>query len=461
MQNATPERLPVSTKVVYALGDHTVNIVLSAASLLYFRYLTDVAELRPALAGLVIWIARVVDAFSDPTMGRISDLTRWKVGRRRGYFLIGALPFGFFFALMWIDLPAASQWGKFAYYASIYVMVSLAMTVLSIPYLALLPEMATTYDERTSFNTFRSAAAVLGTFAAVAMKPLADSLGGDSQAWFTTGCIAAVWLVLPWVAVFRVSFERPGQSVAVPMKLRDGIRMLAGHVAFRRLAGLFLLARIAVDLIGAMFLYYFAVWIGREGDFEITLFLFLSIVLLSLPFWLRISRRHDKRTIFVFGAAWWIGAQILIFLGDPTWPRASLFVIASLAAVGYAVADLMPWSMLGDVIDEDELACGERREGIYVGFFTFLRKLGGASAVLLVGFALDAAGYVGGVPRESQAELALQTVRVLTSLAPAVFLALAIIVAMGYPLSRAAHQQVLDQILRRRRETPEPGTHRS
>jgi len=449
MQNASPEQLPVSTKVVYALGDHTVNIVLSAASLLYFKYLTDIAELRPALAGLVIWIARVVDAFTDPTMGRVSDLTRWKIGRRRGYFLIGALPFGVFFALMWLDVPAATQWQKFAYYASIYVLVSLAMTVLSIPYLALLPEMATTYDERTSFNTFRSAAAVLGTFAAVAMKPLADSLGGDSAAWFTTGCVVGVWLVLPWLAVLRVSFERPERSAAEPMTFRKGIRMLAAHTAYRRLSGFFILARIAVDLIGAMFLFYFAVWIGREGDFQVTMFLFLSVVVLSLPLWLRIARHYDKRSIFIFGAAWWIGAQVLIFLGDPSWPRWSLFAIAALAAFGYAVADLMPWSMLGDVIDEDELACGERREGIYVGFFTFLRKLGGASAVLLVGFTLDAAGYVGGIPRESQAELALQTVRVLTSLVPIAFLALAIWVAMGYPLSRAAHQQVLDQILRR------------
>lgn len=446
MQTPNPERLPISTKIVYAMGDHTVNLVLSAASLLYFKFLTDVAELRPALAGLVVWVARVADAFSDPAMGRISDLTRWKVGRRRGYFLLGALPFGACFALMWVDAPFVSQGGKFAYYSIIYISVSLSMTVLSIPYMALLPEMATSYDERTSFNSYRSAAAVLGTFAAVAMKPLSDALGGGADGWSMAGCVVAVWLVVPWIGVFRVSFERPERATAEPMRLGAGLRMLAGHAAYRRLAGLFILARIAVDLIGAMFLFYFAVWIGREGDFEITMFLFLSVVVLSLPIWLRVARNHDKRSIFIIGSAWWVGAQVFIFLGDPTWPRWSLFLVASLAAIGYAVADLMPWSMLGDVIDEDELASGERREGIYVGFFTFLRKLGGASAVLLVGIALDAAGYVGGVAREVQSGVALQTIRVFASLVPAFFLLLAIRVAMGYPLGRAAHQQVLDQI---------------
>ena len=184
-----PETLPASTKFVYSLGDHTVNLVLSAASLLFFKFLTDVAELRPLLAGAVVWIARVVDAFSDPAMGRLSDLTRWKVGRRRGYFLLGAVPFGVFFALMWQDVPLASQAGKFSYYAGAYILTSLAMTVLSIPYMALLPEMANSYDERTSFNTYRSAASVIGTFAAVAMKPLAEFFGGGSAGWATSGAV--------------------------------------------------------------------------------------------------------------------------------------------------------------------------------------------------------------------------------------------------------------------------------
>jgi GPH family glycoside/pentoside/hexuronide:cation symporter len=188
------------------------------------------------------------------------------------------------------------------------------------------------------------------------------------------------------------------------------------------------------------------------------MFLFLGVVVLSLPVWLRVARRHDKRSIFIFGAAWWIGAQFFIFMSEPAWPRGAIFLLASLAAIGYAVADLMPWSMLGDVIDEDELATGERREGVYVGFFTFLRKLGGASAVLLVGFTLDLAGYQGGVPRAAQSDLALETIRVLISMVPALFLGLAIWVALYYPLGRAAHQKVLDQLRRGPTRNPEEPT---
>ena len=110
----------------------------------------------------------------------------------------------------------------------------------------------------------------------------------------------------------------------------------------------------------------------------------------------------------------------------------------------------MPWSMLGEVIDEDELATGERREGIFIGSFTFLRKLGGSLSVALVAFALDACGFVGGLPREQQAPLALSAIRILTSLVPAVCLLLAVWIACGYPLDRAAHERILQAIDRRR-----------
>jgi GPH family glycoside/pentoside/hexuronide:cation symporter len=105
--------------------------------------------------------------------------------------------------------------------------------------------------------------------------------------------------------------------------------------------------------------------------------------------------------------------------------------------------------MLGEVIDEDELATGERREGVYVGFFMFLRKLGGGIAVAGVGFALDLCGFDGTLPREQQGPLALSAIRISTSLVPAVFLLLAVWVARGYRLDRAAHARILQAIARR------------
>ena len=85
-------------KTGYALGDHAINIQLATVSLFYLYFLSEIVGLSPSLAGLVLLGGRAVDAFTDPLMGRLSDRTRWRRGRRRPYFLIGALPFGLSFA---------------------------------------------------------------------------------------------------------------------------------------------------------------------------------------------------------------------------------------------------------------------------------------------------------------------------------------------------------------------------
>jgi sugar (glycoside-pentoside-hexuronide) transporter len=436
-----PRTLSVPRKIVYAAGDHTVNLSLSALALFYLFFLTEVAGLRPALAGAVPLVGRVVDACFDPVMGRISDQTRTRWGRRRPFFLLGALPFGLTFAWMWSEAPFASQGAIFAWYASAYLLHCLIMSVLSVPYLALLPEMARGYDERTSLNTFRSAAAVMGTLVvAGTLRPLAEAFGGGSGGFARAGALLAVWVALPWFFVYRVTFERNDAPQAAETPFLGAVRSLARHGSYRVLCALFLCARAAVDIVGAMFLYFFASWLARPDDFEPALLGMLVCVVASLPFWLNAATRTDKRTLFVIGCVWWIGIQCVLFLATPEWPRWTMFVIAAVAGVGYAVADLMPWSMLGDVIDEDELASGERREGLYNGLFTFLRKLGGAAGVFLAGVILDLAGFVKGAPE--QGPTALLAVRALTALVPACLLAIAAFIALRYSLGRARHVEI-------------------
>ncbi len=453
IERSRGRRASALTKSIFSLGDHTVNIVLAAMTLVYVEFLVNTAELRPALAGLVPWIGRVVDALTDPIMGRVSDRTRWRIGRRRPYFLIGAVPFGVTFALLW-TVPFEAQSAKFVYYTVVYASMSIFMTVVSVPYLALIPEMAIDYHERTSFNAYRSAAGVIAVFVSASIGALAAALGGGTGGWSLAGLSVGVWLVLPWFAVYAVSWERPpspplGASRAVGQSFFEAIRDLARHRAFTCLSGFYLVGRIAVDLVSVMFLFFFSDWIGRREDFLPTMFLFLAVVVLSLPFWLRAARRFDKNTLFVAGTSWWIAMQLVMFQATPDWPRFSLFLIAGLTAVGYAVADLMPWSMLPDVIDEDQLETGQRREGLYSGLFTFLRKLGGATAILCTGFVLDLAGYASG--SDGQPESAQLAVRVLMTLVPAALLALAVGIALRYPLTREAHRDILERLLARNR----------
>lgn len=460
-ESPVPEdpRLTFARKSAYGLGDFTVNTVLASLSLVYtLFFLTEYAELRPALAGLVPLIGRVVDAFTDPLMGRISDQTRWRAGRRRPYLLLGALPFGLSFAMLWAPAPFDDQFMRFVHYTVWYVLLSLSMTMLSVPYLSLIPEMARSYDARTSLNVFRTIGSILGTFAAISMRPVASALGGGEishESFALAGVIYGVAIAAPWIVVWRATWERPDfQHRDASLSFREGLRALVAHRAYMQLVALYLLSRIAMDLIGVVLILYFTHVIGRSGDFEITMALFILANMVATPVWLVLSRRMDKATAFRIGATWWAIGNIGFLFAQPEWPRWLLIGLAPLIGLGYAAADLMPWSMIADVVDEDDLASGERREGLYNGFFTFLRKLGGASAAFLAGVTLDLAGLPSG--RDAVApDSAVTAIRLLASAGTAALILWAVWIARGYPLTRARHAEIV-VALERRDAAPAP-----
>jgi len=429
-------------KGAYASGELTLSLALAALSLVYAQYfLVQVADLRPLLAGLIPLVGRAIDACFDPLMGRISDRTRWRAGRRRPWFLIGAIPFGVFFAAMWQDAPFDSAGARFLYYAAAYTLANLASSVLTVPYVAIQPEMALGYDERTSLNTWRTVGGMFGIFAAVTLTPVAEALGGGAAGFARAGAVFGVLVALPWLAVFAVSFERPGfRERPAESGFRESIAQTFRHRSFVQLTGIYIVGRIAMDLAGALLILYMTYWIGRGGDFTPVMALFLGTVVLALPGWLALARGREKTTVFVAGSLLWMGLSVGLAAFDPATPAWVLFVYVPLVGIGFAVVDVMPWSMLGEVIDEDEVASGERREGLYNGMFAFLRKLGGAIGVFLVLGLLDLLGYEKG---QAQTETARQAIRWMAALAPAPFLAVGVWLARGFPLTRARHAELV------------------
>ena len=437
-------------KLVYATGDHSINIALSTLSLVYFTFLVTVAGLEPWLAGVIAWLARVVDAISDPLMGRISDRTRWLMGRRRPFFLLGMIPLGIFFALIWTT-PFSSQIEMFFWYLSVYISLSLSVTVLSVPYLALIPEMAIDYDERTSVNTYRAIAAITGTMVAAGFFGIAHALGGEAHGFALTGIFIGIWMILPWPWVFGVSFERPiSPKKKAPTHLVADIREILGNRTYLRLCGLFIGGRISMDLLGLAVPLYITVWLARPDDVHWTLLSMLSCAVLFMPVWMALSKRFEKSQIFIAGSLWFSLSLVLVLIASPAWQDWYIFAIAGFLGFGYAAIDLMPWSMVGEVIDEDALAHGIRREGLYNGVLTFLRKVAGATAYMFAGIGLSLSGFDQSL--SEQPTSALWTIRGLASIAPALFIILGLFAARSYPLTRARHTEIVEAL----GEDPEP-----
>jgi oligogalacturonide transporter len=135
----------------------------------------------------------------------------------------------------------------------------------------------------------------------------------------------------------------------------------------------------------------------------------------------------------------------------PASPTALIYLFAAFTGIGTGGVVITIYSIFADVPDVDELMSGKRREGIYSGLFTFMRKLSSAVGLFLVSSIISAAGYR---PGQEQTETFLLVLRLMFAFLPVVLLTLALIFALKYPLTKDLHE-TLKKILQLKRQNLE------
>ncbi len=134
---------------------------------------------------------------------------------------------------------------------------------------------------------------------------------------------------------------------------------------------------------------------------------------------------------------------------------AFLYILAILAGFGVSTAYLIPWSMIPDVIDLDELNTGQRREGIFYSFMVFLQKVGLAIGLFLVGQALEIAGFIESIPGQPtpiQPESALFAIRIAVGPLPMIILIGGMILTYFYPITHEVHAEIVLKLKERKNQ---------
>lgn len=238
------------------------------------------------------------------------------------------------------------------------------------------------------------------------------------------------------------------------MSVLEGIKATFASVPFRFVAGIYLCSWLALMTVQTVLVYFLTYWL-RRPDLQLPVVLGVQVMALLFVFiWSRVSERIGKQRVYIFGMAFWIAISFALFAVPADAADIVPMVLAGLAGVGVAVAYLIPWSMLPDVIEEDELKTGRRREGAFYGYFALLQKFGAAVGSALIGAALAVAGYI--TPPENvatpvvQPDSALFAIRLMIGPVPAILLVLGIVLAARFPITRAHHLATLAELARRR-----------
>jgi GPH family glycoside/pentoside/hexuronide:cation symporter len=463
-----------STKLAYGAGDLGPAITANILAFFLLFFFTSVAGMNAAVAGSILMVGKIWDAINDPIVGVMSDRTRsHRWGRRYPWMLLGAIPFGLTFFLQWIvpkfsDDPAVNQTGLLWYYIIIAILFNTFYTMVNLPYTALTPELTQDYNERTSLNSFRFTFSIGGSILSLILAQVIFAVVPQpSERYLILGAVCAILSTVPlYWCVFgtrdrshEVALHNPQfvGDVEESLPYLEQLKIVFTNRPFLFVIGIYLCSWLGVQVTSAILPYFVVDWMRQDAS--VFTYVALAVQGTALPMlfvWSRVSARYGKKAVYFMGMVLWIIAQAGLFFLQPSqsllmWP------LAIMAGFGVSTAYLIPWSMIPDVIELDELNTGQRREGIFYGFMVLLQKVGLAIGLFLVGQALDAAGYIestGGAP-PVQPESALFAIRLAIGPIPTLALICGLALAYFYPITREVHAEILLKLQERKQQQAE------
>ena len=450
MTSLVRDRLPRLSKILYAVSDFSFSFSDTTMSVLFAIFMTDVAGLSLANAALVILIGRVWDAVTDPVMGFLTDRTRSRWGRRRPYLLFGAIPFGLMFTMLWFRPPTTNPFLMTTYFAVVYFLYDSCVTLVTMPYFALTPEMTQDYDERTSLTMYRMAFSITGSLIAfiVPLLIIGKMHPENAPRVFMMGLIFGAICAIPPLLTFFGSKEKPEYYTQSQPSIRESVKSVRGNRPFLFAAGIFLFTWTAVDIIQVFMLYFLKYRMNLEAQSDTILGTIFVTALVVLPLWNWISEKTDKRKAYIVGMLFLSAVMVTLIMLSPAASFAVVIFIAILAGIGVSAVHVLTWSIIPDAVEMDELATGQRHEGIFYSWATFLKKC--ASALLVPGslLVLQWSGYVSNATVQTPSTIL--AIRGLMGLLPSVLLLTGTLFAVFYPLTRASHAQARVEIAARR-----------
>jgi oligogalacturonide transporter len=463
---AKSEKLSWRTKIGYGMGDIYGGGSVVVISFYYLIFLTDVVRISPALAGTVILISKIYDSITDPFEGLIADRTRTRLGRRRPYLLAGIpLIFLSFFALFY-PYNMDAEITRFFFVILSYLFFSTVISLVMLNYNALQSEITLDYNERSVLSSSRIFFSTLGSIAA-ALIPLeiVKAFPDVHTGYIVMGLVFGAIFALPMIATVvvvkeRADFQRPPKPFSWRTAFIDPFK----NRTFVYTLAMYLFAFVAIDTVSTIVAYFVKYYLQRGDEVSFVNGTLLIAQVISLPFYVWLSKRTSKVRGYLVGLVIWVVAMLFSFLLAPEMASFWVYVFAVIVGLGTGGIVVMIYAIFPDIPDVDELHSGERREAIYSALVTFIRKFSSALAIFAVSIGIGWAGYappvqetIDGATRlieQPQTDTFLLVLRLIFMLLPIVLLAFALFFALKFPLTPALHHRLNALLAKQRAHEP-------
>lgn len=386
----------------YSIAGLGQNIICQLVTTFFMVYMTDVAGVSALWLAWMFLGARLFDAFNDPIMGSIVEMTRTKAGKMRPYLKYSPIPIAILTVLLFVSIPGWTETGKFAYSTIIYLLWGIAYTSVDVPYWGLASSMTSDTEKRNTLLTIARLFCTIGSGAVSVFIPVIIGNNGTDYQYVAYPIIAVVSILIA-IPTFWIGFK--GTKERFYDAETDG--------KFTLIKNLKLLGKnkpalmiILVGVLGSLRTIYMttAVYYAKYNlrDFNLAGVIFLLVVPGGLAATLLtpvLSKKFGKKAVFFWSHI--IGGVLLVALyligldsnGTSVGAQVAFYIIIILAGVPSGFSNIMTYSMIADSIDYLEDKTGERAEAFCFSLQTFISKIGMAMTAFVTLMVLGEYGY--------------------------------------------------------------------
>ncbi|TFG20697.1 MAG: MFS transporter [Promethearchaeota archaeon] len=462
------DTIPLKTKINYGLGSLGLQLttgLFAAWTLTFYIKIVKIDFLLWALA----WIIYLVwNAVNDPLFGFFSDNTNTKYGRRIPFIMVCGPLMSISFVLLYLTPTDSEQWVYFIWLLVTLIAYDSFFTIVGLCFNALMSELSIEPDERAKMNLFASIGGGLGLSITYALPILfIQNVQPYSQNRPIFLTIVIVVAILGAMFLSFTAFGIKERPELMPeedenLGLWQAMKTTLKNKSFLIFAVFnFMMTFVIVSVMSILPFYIQDVLqVSSESPLgSLPLILYLGFSLLGLPVGILMNQKYGNKHAIIYLSVVVITGFIMVTVAnDIIWASISFAIIG----FGFSGQTVLVYTVLADVIDQDELETGVRREGMYFGTNALITKPAQSVAAAIAGLVFYLTLYNQDLgPGESQPASAIFGIKLLMGLIPTIFIIIGMIVLWRYPLNprsddykemKQACSDLHDEKLRRCRE---------
>lgn len=439
-------RKATTTEIIkYGIGGIGVNIPFCMVIGFLMFFMTDIAGIPGAVAGLLLLVINTFDAINDPVIGSVADRTNSKWGRYRP-FLLFATPLLALITVGLFTVPDFSLNGKIAYYAVLYGLYSVGYTSMTIPFQALTPLMSEDQGQRNTIVMSRSMLGNIGFFGIYsAIIPLVAFLGNDAGAWQKAAMLfASLTVVFMWICASGAKrHDMPREVVSrEKFSIKRQFELVKENKALVVMFCSMGLFALVTAVVSATNMYFYKYVVGDTSYMAKYGIISLAMTVIAAPFVPKLIAKFGKKRVIMTGMAAFLIMPVTLLLTRPFENAAIMTILLVFNGLCAVIINITTWSLIPDCVEYGEWKTGVQSAGLVSSSYTFVAKFSAAFSGLLVGSILQSVGYV---PDQEQTQQAVNGILYVYTIVPIIGAIIAGSIIKFFPVDEENLSQIMQE----------------